>query len=110
MAVQASLTNPVTVAYRNRGSVEYQEPLTDAGAIAVGYPTYGDQAVEGIKATEGACIDVSDREMDKERRVFYQEYGLRVEMAGVASVVAFKKSKVKGKSVAVITGGNTLKP
>jgi threonine synthase len=110
MAVQASLTNPVTVAYRRRESIEYQKPLTDAGAIAVGYPTYGDQAVEGVRATEGACIDVSDSQMDKERRAFYKEYGLRVEMAGVASVVAFRKSKVKGKSVAVISGGNTLKP
>jgi threonine synthase len=110
MAVQASLANPVTVALMSERSIEYQKPRTDAGAIAVGFPTYGDQAVEGIKETSGASLDVTDEEMEEERRAFYREYGLRVEMSGVASIVAFRKSGVRGKSVAVISGGNTLKP
>ncbi len=110
IAVQASLTNPLTVALQRNGKVRYQKPRTDAGAIAVGYPTYGDQAIEGIKATGGTAVDVTDKEMDEERKAFYREYGLQVEMAGVASLAAFRKSKVEGKSVAVITGGNTLKP
>ncbi len=110
IGVQALLTDPVGKAFRTGGPIEYQTPRTDAGAIAVGYPTYGKQAIEGIKATNGTVIEVSDGEMEKERQAFYRRYGLRVEMAGVASVAAYKKAGLKGKSVAIISGGNTLKP
>lgn len=110
IAVQASLTNPLGVAFRSGKRVRYQKPLTDAGAIAVGYPTYGDEAIEGIRATGGTVVDVTDREMEEERKAFYREYGLQVEMAGVASVAAFRKVSLEGKSVAVISGANTLKP
>ena len=110
IAVQASLTDPLGVAFRTGKRVKYQKPLTDAGAIAVGYPTYGDEAIEGIKTTDGTVVDVSDKEMEEERKAFYREYGLQVEMAGVASVAAFRKVSLKGKSVAVISGANTLKP
>ena len=110
IAVQASLTNPLAVAFRTGKRVKYQQPLTDAGAIAVGYPTYGEQAIEGLGATGGTVVDVADEEMEEERKSFYREYGLQVEMAGVASMAAFRKASLKGKSVAVISGANTLKP
>jgi len=110
IAVQASLTDPLVAAYRRNEKVKYQKPLTDAGAIAVGYPTYGDQALEGIRATRGEAVDVTDKEMEDERKAFYREYGLQVEMAGVASLAAFRKIDLEGQSVAVVSGGNTLKP
>jgi len=110
IAVQASLTNPVVVAFRKGEKVKYQKPLTDAGAIAVGFPTYGDQAIEAIRATDGTAVEVTDKEMEDERKSFYREYGLQVEMAGVASLAAFRKIDTRGQSVAVISGGNTLKP
>jgi threonine synthase len=110
IAVQASLTDPVVVAFRENKKVEYQNPATDAGAIAVGYPTYGDQAVEGVKSTNGTAVEVTDEEMEKERQMFYREYGLQVEMAGVASLAAYRKTSLNGKSVAVVSGANTLKP
>jgi len=110
VSVQASLANPLTVAFRRKKKVEYQKPLTDAGAIAVGYPTFGDQSVEAIKATHGTTVDVTDREMEDERKAFFREYGLQVEMAGVASLAAFRKAGLEGTSVSVISGGNTLKP
>lgn len=110
IAVQASLTDPLVAAYRRKEKVKYQKPLTDAGAIAVGYPTYGDQALDGIRATRGEAVDVTDKEMEDERKAFYREYGLQVEMSGVASLAAFRKTDLEGQSVAVISGGNTLKP
>ncbi len=110
VAVQASRTNPVVLAYKKRQKVKYQRPLTDAGAIAVGFPTYGDDAVGAIHATQGGAVEVSDKEMEEERTAFYREYGLQIEMAGVASVAAFRKTAPKGDTVAVISGGNTLKP
>ncbi len=110
VAVQARLTNPVALAFRTRKPVRYQKPLTDAGAIAVGYPTYGDMAVEGIKATGGTAVEVTDDEMEEERNAFYREYGLQAEMAGVASLAAYRKAGMPGKCAAVVSGGNTLKP
>jgi len=110
IAVQATLTDPLVVAFRNNRKVRYQKPLTDAGAIGVGYPTYGDQAIEGIRETQGTAVGVTDGEMEVERKAFYREYGLQAEMAGVASLAAFRKVPLEGKSVAVISGGNTLKP
>jgi threonine synthase len=110
IAVQASLTDPLVTAYRKKEKVKYQKPLTDAGAIAVGFPTYGDQALEGIRATRGEAVDVTDKEMEDERKAFYREYGLQVEMSGVASLAAFRKIDLEGQSAAVISGGNTLKP
>jgi len=110
IGVQASLTNPLVVAFNKKRKVRYQKSLTDAGAIGVGYPTYGDQAIEGIKATKGTAVEVTDQEMEVERKAFYREYGLQAEMAGVASLAAFRKLELKGKSVAIISGGNTLKP
>ena len=110
IAIQASLTNPLVVAFREKRKVRYQRPLTDAGAIGVGYPTYGDQAIEGIKATQGKAVEVTDKEMEVERMAFYREYGLQAEMAGVASLAASRKIDLEGRSVAIISGGNTLKP
>lgn len=110
VAVQAALANPLVVAYRRNEKVKYQEPRTDAGAIAVGYPTYGEQAIEGIRATHGMAIEVTDGEMEEERIAFYRDYGLQVEMSGVATIAAFRKIGLKGQSVAVVSGGNTLKP
>jgi len=110
IAVQASLTDPLVAAFRSDKEVKYQKPLTDAGAIAVGFPTYGDQAIEGIRATKGTAVSVTDKEMEDERKAFYREYGLQVEMAGVASLAAFRKIELNGMSVAVVSGGNTLKP
>jgi threonine synthase len=110
IGVQASLTDPLVVAFNRNEKVRYHKPLTDAGAIGVGYPTYGDQAIEGIRATKGTAVEVTDQEMEVERKSFYREYGLQAEMAGVASIAAFRKIELKGESVAVISGGNTLKP
>ena len=110
IAVQASLTDPVALAYRKGRKVRYQKPRTDAGAIAVGYPTYGDMAVQAVKATNGTVVGVADAEMEEERTAFYRAYGLQAEMAAVASIAAFRKEAVRGKSVAIVSGGNTLKP
>jgi threonine synthase len=110
IAVQASLTNPLVAAFNRNRKVRYQKPLTEAGAIGVGYPTYGDQAIEGIRATKGTAIEVTDQEMEVERKAFYREYGLQAEMAGVATLAAFRRIEPEGASVAIVSGGNTLKP
>jgi threonine synthase len=110
VAVQAELTDPIGLAFRTGRKVRYQRPLTDAGAIAVGYPTYGDMAVGEIREAGGTVVEVTDGEMEEERVAFYRNYGLQVEMSGVASIAAFRKASLSGESVAIVSGGNTLKP
>ena len=77
-----------------------------ADAIAVGYPTFGDMAIEKLRKNQGEAVSVTEKEMMQEQQAFYKEYGLVAEMAGVAAIAGFKKMNLKGKSVAVISGGN----
>ncbi|MGC8628861.1 MAG: threonine synthase [Candidatus Micrarchaeia archaeon] len=106
IGVQASLAAPIVHA---RGkSITYEKPRTKADAIAVGLPTYGQQVLSAVKATQGFLVTVSDKEMIAWQSRFFKEYGRAAELAGVASLAAYQKvkNKLKGKSVALITGAN----
>ena len=108
VAVQATGSDPLVKAFNTGSKIKYVLPKTDADAIAVGFPTFGDQALEALRETRGAAIAVTDKEMKKEQDRFYEEYGLIAEPAGVASLAALRKMKVgsKDKVVCVISGGN----
>ncbi|MGC8671619.1 MAG: threonine synthase [Candidatus Micrarchaeia archaeon] len=106
IGVQAELSAPIV--HSKGGTIKYEKPRTKADAIAVGYPTYGMQVVEAIKSTNGLALTVSDTEMTAWQKKFESEYGLQAELAGVASLAAYAKlkGKLKGKTVALITGAN----
>ena len=108
IGVEAERCAPLYKAFMNSSKVIYEKPNTKADAIAVGYPTFGEQSIELLKQYKGLFVAVSDQEMIKEQNEFYNNYGLIAEMAGVAAIAAFKKSKkkLKGKSIAIISGGN----
>lgn len=107
IGVESDKCKPLYDAFRSRdGKVRYEKPRTKADAIAVGYPTFGDQAIPLLKKFKGYVTTVSDEEMQKEQNLFYERYGLVAELAGVASLVAYKKIKPKGESFAIISGGN----
>ena len=108
IAVQAAGSDPLVRAFKSGKAIKYVLPKTKADAIAVGFPTFGDQALEALRETKGDAISVSDREMGLEQKEFYREYGLIAEPAGVASLAALRKIKVKGgdRVVCVISGGN----
>ncbi|MGC8662416.1 MAG: threonine synthase [Candidatus Micrarchaeia archaeon] len=105
IGIEADNCKPLYKAFKT-GRLEYEKPKTDADAIAVGYPTFGMQALNLIKKLGGQIITVSDKEMKKEQELFYDSYGLVAELAGVASIAAYKKIKPDGKSLAIISGGN----
>ncbi len=105
IGVEAEKCSPLYKAFKT-GKLKYEKPYTKADAIAVGYPTFGNQAIDMLKKFNGSIITVSDEEMIKEQRRFYDEYGLVAELAGIASIVAYRKIMPKGKSVAIISGGN----
>ncbi len=108
VGVQSKSCAPLVTAYKNDRWIKYVVPKTAADAIAVGYPTFGNQAVEDIKASKGDAVAVSDADLKNEQKRFHEEYGLVAELAGVAGIAAIRSSRY-GKSeliVSVVSGGN----
>jgi threonine synthase len=107
IGVQSSSCKPLFDAFNGK-PLRYEAPRTKADAIAVGLPTFGEQALDLIRKSKGMIVTVSDIEMAREQKRFYEEFGRFVELAGAASIAAYRKIKTnrKGRVVAVITGGN----
>ncbi len=82
IAVQAAGSDPLVRAFNSGKEIKYVMPKTKADAIAVGFPTFGDQALEALRETKGDAIAVTDKEMEREQDRFYEEYGLIAEPAG----------------------------
>jgi len=72
IAVQSKGSDPLVRAFKSKGKVKYVEPRTKADAIAVGFPTFGDQALEALRETRGTAVSVSDAEMEKEQKALYR--------------------------------------
>jgi len=108
IAVQASGSAPLLMPFRHGTEIIHITPHTKADAIAVGYPTFGFQALTALKATKGVLITVTDKEMQAAQSALFTEEGLIAELGGVASLAAYKKIKnsLSGNSVAIISGGN----
>ncbi len=108
VAVQSKGCAPLVDAFNRSRKISYTRPDTDADAIAVGFPTYGDIAIAALKKNGGSAVSVGDEELLKEQRLFYKKYGVIAEMASVACISAFKRLKLGNdkKCVGVITGGN----
>ena len=106
IAVQSDKCKPLVDAYSTGSAIKYRKPMTSADAIAVGYPTYGDQGIEAVLKTRGTAISVSEDSLRSEQKKFLKDYGLVAELASVSTLAAFDRLKPKGSTVAVITGSN----
>ncbi|MGC8586981.1 MAG: threonine synthase [Candidatus Micrarchaeia archaeon] len=108
VAVQSEECKPFASAFKSGRGLKYERPMTKADAIAVGMPTFGPQAMAALKEIGGEAVTVSDKDMLREQKKFYEEYGLIAELAGVASVAAFRKLDIEegAKAVAIVSGGN----
>lgn len=108
IAVQAEGCMPLVNAFKHHKKITYEKPRTIADAIAVGYPTFGEQALNALKKTGGDAIAVSDREMMREKELLHKEYGIIAEPSGVSTIAAFRKMNVKESETiaAIISGGN----
>ncbi len=108
IAVQSTGCMPFVRAFKKGRKIKYEEPKTDADAIAVGMPTFGEQAILGLKEHGGCAVAVSDREMKKAQESFYRDYGIVAEMGGAASIAAARQLRFKEDdlAVAVVSGGN----
>jgi threonine synthase len=108
IAVQSKGSDPLITAFNENRKIRYTEPKTKADAIAVGFPTFGDEAIEALRATHGKAISVSDEELELEKKAFYENYGIIAELAGVAGIAAIKKMRFgsNAKVVSIVSGGN----
>lgn len=108
IGVEAKGCAPIVKAVNNGKAIRYVKPKTEADAIAVGMPTFGYQTLDAIKKTKGNVIAVSDKELVLEQKKFMFDYGLIVELGGIASLTAYKKLGYKNnvKTVAIISGSN----
>ncbi len=106
ICVQAEKCNPLVRAFNTGSRIRYRKPNTQADAIAVGLPLFGDLGIEAIKNTDGLAVSVSEKEMHAEMKNFRKETGMTAEMAGVAGIAAYKRLMPNGITVAIISGGN----
>jgi threonine synthase len=108
IAVQAEKCAPLAKAFNNNSRIVYEKPRTAADAIAVGMPTFGNQAIEAIRNTKGMALTITEKEMVKRQQQLYEKYGILAELASSAVLAAYYKMQntEKGKTVAIISGGN----
>ncbi len=110
LGVEAELCAPIYSAIKNSAELAYVKPRTYADAIAVGFPTYGNEAIEAVNHSGGAFLTVSEEEMKRKQEQLYEEYGIKVELAAASSFAAYEKLKkekrIEGKTVALLTGSN----
>ncbi len=108
IGVEAEKCAPMFKAFSSRKPIKYEKPRTLADAIAVGYPTFGETALQMLRAQKGSMVKVTEKEMAAEQNRFLNEHGIIAELAGVASIAAYRKLRLprSAKAVAVVTGGN----
>lgn len=116
IGVQAEGSNPFVRAYKNNKSRELKNmiPETVADSISVGIPRASHQALNGVYASEGAFIDVTDAEILEALKVLPKYAGVFGEPAGVTSLAGFIKMKKNGEipenaSCTLVITGNGLK-
>ncbi len=88
---------------------------TIASAIAVTRPLDGIKALAGIRESQGAALDVDDREILEAQYLLSREEGLFVEASAATSIAGIKKMvergyDIKGTVVCVLTGDGLKDP
>jgi threonine synthase len=113
IAVQSSQCDPLVSAFKRKGRVTYLKPRTKADAIAVGYPTFGFEGLNALKATGGFAESISDSEIVKANELLYKSTGIKAELGGAAGFAGFLKLQRSRpelfrnkETVLIITGNN----
>jgi len=91
-------------AFRSGKGLKKVKPRTICGAVACGDPLDGDKAVAALRESHGKGVLVSDAEVIKARRELSSKEGIDAEPSGAIPYAAYKKLKVTGTSVILVTG------
>ncbi|HLK51023.1 MAG TPA: threonine synthase [Bryobacteraceae bacterium] len=114
LGVQAEGAAPVTEAFRSGQAMQPVEPRSVADSIAVGVPRNWKKAVDAVRASGGAMLNVSDDEILEAMRYSGRLAGIFAEPAAAAAVAGLRRAVAEGivgrraSAVALITG-NGLK-
>lgn len=111
IAVQSKGCDPLIRAFNASKKIRYVEPVTEADAIAVGYPTFGFEGLEAIRKSKGAAVSVEEKEI-KEAVMELEKFGVYAELGGGTGFAGFLRYQrenpkiMKGKRVVVVVTGN----
>ncbi|MEM0107039.1 MAG: pyridoxal-phosphate dependent enzyme [Candidatus Micrarchaeaceae archaeon] len=103
--VEASGCAPIANAIKANARIKYIKPNTKADAIAVGFPTYGEEAIAIIKE-KGGIFTVNDSELAAMQKKFLYKYGITSELGGIAAYAAYSNNHFGATTAIVITGAN----
>ncbi len=105
IGVEAKGCKPLYNAF-NRGSYTFKpakNPKTIAGAINCDNPVDGEGVLRAVYETKGKIAVVSDSEMKVAKNQLAMK-GIYAEISSAAAYAVYKKEKLKGLTIAVLTG------
>jgi len=114
LGVQAAGAAPVTAAFLSGAAVQPVEPRTLADSIAVGVPRNWKKAVDAVRESRGAMLNVTDDEIVEAMQYTGRLAGVFAEPAAATAVAGVRRAVADGvigrraSAVALITG-NGLK-
>jgi threonine synthase len=96
---QAAGCNPITAAFKAGTDLirPVPKPKTIAKSLAIGTPADGYYAVNAVKASGGACEDVTDEEIIAGIRLLAETEGIFAETAGGVTTACAKKLIESGR-------------
>lgn len=115
LAVQAEGANPISTAWRaGAGEITALSAETLADSIAVGRPRNAQKALNAVRSSRGAFVDVTDAEILKAAHELASLGGVFGEPAGVAGIAGIARARREGivagtERVLHVVTGNGLK-
>ena len=113
IAVQSMQCDPFVRAFKEDREIRHVKPRTKADAIAVGFPTFGFEALAAVRKTGGDAVAVHDNAILWVSQKLKKHMGVGSELGGAAALAGFFEMRgddmrrFEGKTVvAVITGNN----
>lgn len=114
LSVQAEGCCPINTAFETGCELMPTAENTIADSIAVGEPRNPDKALDALRTSNGAAVNVSDEEILDAMRILGRNSGVFGEPAGTAALAGLRKAAAKGliapeSTVVYIVTGNGLK-
>ena len=106
LGVQAEGAAPITAAFRSRQPLTPVTPHTIADSIAVGVPRNWKKAIDGVRATGGTMLNVSDAEILDAMRYTGRLAGIFAEPAAATAVAGLRRAIEERGDPETVDGGS----